>query len=466
VNSRSLTFRLIAWYCGLLFLAGSSFVIYSYISFADHLRSTKRAALATRADDIANLGEPLLTDPAALSAALEKRFAPEAHDRFMRISLDERLVYLSGPPAEGTFSPAAIDRPPSGTPVLRPVGKLWIYSMQRRLGGGHILSVEAGELGNTMAGEMQGLVYTLLIGLPALLCIAALGGYWLVRHSLKPVADMINAAEALTFNSPRKRLPLAGTGDVLDELGRTLNRMLNRLDSAYQHASRFSADAAHELRTPLAIVRGELEFIAPRSELAPEVSAAAGSALDETLRLGRLIENLLTLTVIEGVGGKRAHWPVDLQELGIEIIDQMRLLAEEKQIALVCTVHPSVYALGDRDRLKQALVNLLDNAIKYTHAGGRITVEVARRGEHALLSVADSGIGIAQEHQSSIFDRFFRIDPDRGTDGAGLGLAIVKSICVAHGGSIAVKSMLNEGSTFTIELPLAPTVSSTTEKPV
>ncbi len=131
------------------------------------------------------------------------------------------------------------------------------------------------------------------------MCLAAAGGYWLVRRALIPVARIVNAAEALTFNSPHKRLPLAGTHE-LDELVITLNRMLDRLDNAYQHANRFSADAAHELRTPLAIMRGELEFIAARPDLAAEVAAGAGNALDETLRLGQLVENLMNLAVIEG----------------------------------------------------------------------------------------------------------------------------------------------------------------------
>jgi signal transduction histidine kinase len=464
VSHRSLTFRLVAWYCGLLLVIGGSFAIYTYAGFTYYLRNTVRSTLATRANDVATLSEPLLDDPSGLRVAMEKRFAPEMHDRFMRITVDGRTAYISGPPTEHAFDPAAIDARSSMSPGLRHVGILWIYSSTKRLPDGRTLAVETGALGESMATASRGLVYTLGLALPVLLIIAAMGGYWLVGHALTPVAKMISAAEALTFNSPRKRLPLAGTDDVLDELGRTLNRMLERLDNAYQHANRFSADAAHELRTPLAIMRGELEFIAPRHDLAPEVYTAAGSALDEAIRMGQIVENLLALAVIEGGGGKRAHWAVDIRALAVETIEQMRLLADEKKIALLCTQGLPVLALGDRERLKQALVNLIDNAIKYTGEGGSVTVDVLAQGEHALLKVIDTGIGITAEHQASVFDRFFRVDPDRGPHGAGLGLAIIKSICAAHSGSISVQSEPNRGSTFSIELPLAPANSPTNPK--
>jgi signal transduction histidine kinase len=286
--------------------------------------------------------------------------------------------------------------------------------------------------------------------------IAAYGGYRLVRRALAPVAGMINAAEALTFNSPSKRLPAVGTGDVIDELGRTLNRMLERLDSAYQHANKFSADAAHELRTPLAIMRGELEFVAAHTSLNPEIGAAAESALNETIRLGQIVENLIAMALIDSVGGKRAHLPVELHGLAEETIDQMRLLAEEKKIALECPGSAPVITLADRNRLKQVVVNLIDNAIKYTRAGGRVTVAVRSDGESAVLEVADTGIGIAAEHQANIFDRFFRVDPDRGASGSGLGLAISRSICTAHGGAMELDSAPGRGSTFRVRLPLAP----------
>ncbi len=452
---RSLTFRLVAWYCGLLLFVGGSFAGYTYVGFTHYLHDSMRGTLSSRADAVADLARPLLDDPGELATLMEQRFAPEAHDRFMRIIVNGNTIYASGRPAENMFDPGVMDFDPSTVGGLHKVGVVWVYFRETHLGDGRRLIVETGQPGLIMDAARRGLVETLVIGLPLLLVVAALGGYWLMRRALTPVAGMIKAAEALTFNSPRKRLPLAGTEDLLDELGETLNRMLERLDSAYQHASRFSADAAHELRTPLTIMRGELEFIALCHNLPTEIQTAVGSALDETMRLGQIVENLMALARTDGIGGKRAHWAVDLRALSAETIDQMQLLAEEKDIALTCTDGAPVMTLGDRDRLKQVLVNLIDNAIKYTRHGGRVTLDVMHRGEHAVLKVTDTGIGIAPEHQASVFDRFFRVDPDRGVDGAGLGLAITKSICAAHGGSIVVESAPGQGSTFRITLPLA-----------
>jgi signal transduction histidine kinase len=460
MNPRSLTFRLVAWYCGLLLLVGGSFAAYTYVGFTGYLRDVMRDTLAARAQDAANLARPLLGDPPSLADVMRSRFAPTAHDRFMRIIVDGRTEFVSSRPPEDSFNPDTIRIESLNNGTLQSFGDLWVYVRNERLPDGRRFIVETGQLSALMEAARRGLIATLLSALPALLAIAVYGGYRLVRRALAPVAGMINAAEALTFNSPSKRLPAVGTGDVIDELGRTLNRMLERLDSAYQHANKFSADAAHELRTPLAIMRGELEFVASRANLNPEVSAAAESALNETVRLGQIVENLVALALIDGVGGKRAHLPVELHGLAVETIDQMRLLADEKKIALVCPTAAPVLTLADRNRLKQVVVNLIDNAIKYTRAGGHVTVGVRPDGESAVLEVVDTGVGIAVEHQANVFDRFFRVDPDRGASGAGLGLAISRSICTAHGGTVELDSIPGRGSTFRIRLPLAPPDSS------
>jgi signal transduction histidine kinase len=264
---------------------------------------------------------------------------------------------------------------------------------------------------------------------------------------------MINAAEAYTFNDPHSRLPLVGTDPRIEALGLALNRMLDRLDSAYSHVSRFSADAAHELRTPLTIIRGELELAAMGRQSA-DVDHAIDNALEEMTRLSGIVDSLITLSRMESLWGKRAHSSIDLSALAAETMDQMNLMAVEKGIALDRPEGPPVLVAGDRERLKQILVNLIDNAVKYTAIGGRVSVTVAAVGDIARLTVEDNGIGIDPSHHERVFDRFYRVSTDRGTVGAGLGLAIVKSICHAHGGTVALRSAPEIGSAFVIELPL------------
>jgi signal transduction histidine kinase len=268
------------------------------------------------------------------------------------------------------------------------------------------------------------------------------------------VEVMINAAETYTFNDPHKRLPTLHTEPRIEALGLALNRMLDRLDNAYSHASRFSADAAHELRTPLTIIRGELELVASGEKLPADIDNAISNALEEMTRLSGIVDSLITLSRMESLWGKKAHGPVDLRALAEETIEQMNLLAEEKRINLKRPSGAAVVVAGDRDRLKQILVNLIDNAIKYTPDGGRVAVETGIDGDMGFITVEDSGIGIDPTHHDRVFDRFYRVTPDRGDMGAGLGLAIVKSICNAHGGSVTLRSAPEIGSCFRVEIPL------------
>jgi signal transduction histidine kinase len=297
---------------------------------------------------------------------------------------------------------------------------------------------------------------SMLIGLPILLIVAALTGYVLMRSALRPVETMINAAEAYTFNDRHNRLPLVGAEPRIEALGKALNRMLDRLDNAYQHVSRFSADAAHELRTPLTIIRGELELIMTNGSVPPDLARSIGNAMEEMTRLSGIVESLITLSRMGSLWGKHQHAMVDVTALASETVEQMNLLAEEKNIALVCAASLPVLVAGDRRLLKQVLVNLIDNAIKYTDPGGYVRVETGRKGDRAIVRVVDCGIGIAPAQQERVFAQFYRVSTDRGEQGAGLGLALVRSICEAHGGSVTVQSALDVGSTFQVELPLLP----------
>jgi signal transduction histidine kinase len=455
MSRRSLTFRLVSWYCGLLFAVGTAFAAFSYFSFDRYIAETVKSTLSARADAVWGMAGDMLNDRQALTMLIEQRFAPEALNRMIRISSGDQVYYASGLPSDRDFDPLTIARGPTdGHKRFTRDGGLFLYTRNYTAADGRTVTVESGQSGDLMGVVEHRLGASVLFGLPILLIVAAAGGYMLVQRALAPVEGMIAAAEALTFNSPRKRLPLAGTEDRIDALGRTLNRMLERLDGSYQHASRFSADAAHELRTPLAIMRGELELLATE-ELPEALQGAVGNILGEAERLSQIVESLIALAQMDSVAGKRAHLAVDLHALAAETIDQMRLLAVDKDITIEAPAGVHASAAGDRDRLKQVLVNLIDNAIKYTPTGGRIAVQVEDAGDSAVLTVKDTGVGIAADSLPLIFDRFFRVTTDRGEIGAGLGLAIVKSICAAHGGAVSVESSPGAGSIFKVTLPLA-----------
>ena len=451
---RSITSRLVVLYCLLLVLLGGGFLAFTVLSFKHYTRETIATTLQNRADEIWNTSQNSLDQPARLSDVINRRFSPAPLDRFIRIRSGDHVFYQSGEPENHGFDPLALPLA-QPAPDARRIGNLLVYAAQFRNGGGAPVIVETGQSDLFARNVQNQLATSLFVGLPVLLLLAALAGYFLMRQALRPVEVMINAAENYTFNDPHNRLPLVGTEPRIEALGMALNRMLDRLDNAYSHVSRFSADAAHELRTPLTIIRGELELVATNARANSDVDQAVANALEEMTRLSGIVDSLITLSRMESLWGKRAHAPTDLIALAREIIEQIGLLAEEKDITLNRPSGTAVIVAGDRDRLKQVLVNLIDNAIKYTPQGGRVTVDVGTHGDNGFLSVEDSGIGIDPAHHDKVFDRFYRVTPDRGEYGAGLGLAIVESICHAHGGNVSLRSVPGFGSAFRVEIPLA-----------
>ena len=233
--------------------------------------------------------------------------------------------------------------------------------------------------------------------------------------------------------------------------------MIVRLSEAFEQNRRFLADASHELRTPLAAWRGEMESVVEQTRGLPELRDRAGSALEEVDRLAKIVEALFAISRLDA-GEAQQEWArFDLAPLAASTTEQMSLLAEDKGVSVACDVQGHVSVEGDRARIKQVVVNLLDNAIKYTPSGGSINLHVHASDRKAIMEVADTGIGIPASALPHIFERFFRVDKARPRDagGAGLGLAIVKSICAAHGGQVEVESTEGRGSRFKVELPLA-----------
>jgi signal transduction histidine kinase len=460
---RSVTARLVFLYCLLLALLGGAFILYTVFSFRHYTRDTVTRGLVGRVQEIWNTAEGSLGDTARLAGVMERRFAPEAQDRFIRIRADGRMLYRSGEPADHSFDATRVPRIAPGAPQL--LGNLLVISRAFSAPGGERILVDSGQSYALVRSVQDQLAASVFVGLPVLLLLAGIAGVILMQGALKPVEEMIKAAEAYSFSDPQKRLPLIGTDPRLEALGLALNRMLDRLDAAYDHVSRFSADAAHELRTPLTIIRGELELAMGEGKVSPDLERAISNALEEMNRLSGMVDSLITLSRLESLWGRHTQPRIALLPLAQETMEQMNLLAEEKRIALIGPEGDAQASVtGDRDRLKQVLVNLIDNAIKYTPEGGEVRVGVRAVGGKAQLKVEDTGIGIDPAHHARVFDRFYRVSTDRGEAGAGLGLAIVRSICHAHGGSVTLYSQAGKGSSFVVELPLAGAESETTRK--
>ncbi|PID40353.1 MAG: hypothetical protein CR984_03625 [Proteobacteria bacterium] len=293
--------------------------------------------------------------------------------------------------------------------------------------------------------------------LPLGLLFAGGGGWLLARRTLRPVDHMTRTARRISGAHLEERLRETGNDDELDRLARTLNDMLDRLDGAFHQIRQFSADASHELQTPLTILKGEMEVALRTSRSPEEYQRVLKSGLEEIDRINHLVAGLLLLARANSGVLRLDLQPLDLKALVQEICDQMKVVADVNSITLRPEGLESVAFRGDREHLRRLLLNLVDNAIKYTPAGGRVGLSLQSDGDWVSLKVSDTGMGFSKDEQWLIFDRFHRSTATRSRDvsGVGLGLSIARSIAEAHGGRIIAESTPGRGSIFTLLLPSA-----------
>jgi len=466
MNTRSIRFRLIGWYAGLLALAALLFGAFMHGRLDHFLRTVLQATLDHRAEQIVRdiLPEIPKRGDAYVGAEIEKRFVPAINDRFVRVTRrGGEVLYVSGAPNDRSFVPGEI--PPlaaggaTGKTREQPVANgsaVFISTLPGSVAGQDYIV----EVGTSLAASdrmLKALVLTLAAGLPVLTGLAILGGYVLMRRAMKPVQGIIASAQDITLHNLSRRLHASDTGDEIAEMSKVLNQMIARLDESFQHVTRFTADASHELRTPLTVIHCELENILRNRALDPDLREALGSLLDEVVRLVRIVEGLFALSKLDAGVARSEPVRLDLAKLAETTVEQMCLLAEEKHIRLMCETHEPVEVEGDRSRLKQVVVNLLDNAIKYTPENGRISLTVRAENRSALLEVTDNGPGVPESALPHLFKRFYRAAECRShdVDGAGLGLSIVHSICAAHGGNVNINNNAPAGCRVTVRLPVA-----------
>lgn len=466
MNTRSIRFRLTVWYAGLLAGLLILFGVSIYVGLRHYLRSHLTDTLTKEARQI---GETLLVNvdlsgEAYVVDEIKEHFAPEIDGLFLRVTrADGSTLYESGSPKDASFDPRHVPAAPRDlsqalSRVERLPGgvKMMICAVPFTTIEGNLFLIEAGAPLEQTESVLHGLLLTLAVGLPLVVAVAIAGGYVLMTRALKPVGEITRRAEQISSRNLSERLPEAATGDELEALSTALNKMIARIDHSFRHMNRFTADASHELRTPLTVLRGELEALAQRQDIPSDARETIESALEESERLSKIVESLLAISRLDAGEALMTRERFDLAQLVADTVEQMRLLAEDKRIILSCASEDTVRVRGDAGRLKQVVVNLADNAIKYTNEGGKVDIRVAAFDGKAVLEVADSGVSIPPEALSHVFERFYRVGKARSRQmgGAGLGLSIVKSICEAHGGHITVESTEGKGSRFTVELPL------------
>jgi heavy metal sensor kinase len=328
----------------------------------------------------------------------------------------------------------------------------WIKALDGRLIGW----LQVGQPLASLEETLRDLRLQLMLGVPLLLFVAGWGGLFLADRALRPIDRIIRTAQTIDSSDLSQRIAYQGPADEVGRLATTFDRMLDRLEGAFERERRFAADASHELRTPLTALKGRIGVTLSRRRTNAEYESALQDLEHEVDRLIRLSTDLLFLVRLDQ---RRLPWEpgrVELSHLLQAIVEQVEPLAERKGLILTAEIPPDISLRGDADHLIRLFLNLLANAVRYTPRGGRVAVLAQEEEGRVRVSVSDTGPGISPEHLPHLFERFYRTETARSRDdgGAGLGLAIAYEIARWHGGTLEVESAPGHGTTFTVQLPV------------
>ena len=457
----SVRLRLTLWYAGALALSLIAFALVIYYAAGNVFQERQDESLRSTAQTVASAYVEEFAEAHSVAKAGQVVLA--------EITFPNRYVQLT----DNTGQPIAASANLNGATVSIPPP---ILSDARTRGFSHasvnnlriaVVPLTADQtLGFAAVAEplsviedsLKQLRRDLFAGVPLVLLLASAGGYFLARKSLAPIASMNSQTQRISAENLSARLEVSNTRDELGHLAITINDLLARLESSFKEQQRFIADASHELRTPLAVLRGETEVALGKTRTVEEYQQSLLLIQDEAERLSRIVEDLFILA--RQPINTRAALNQDRVSLNDAVRDCARaaqVLAIRKGVQLkVEHDSPSIVLQGDEELIKRMILNLLDNAVKYTPAGGEISLAIARQNGHAEIVVRDTGIGIPTQDQPRVFDRFFRVDKARARamGGAGLGLSIAQWIVEVHGGQISVSSAPGHGSIFTVVLPV------------
>lgn len=462
MKNRSIGFRLAAWYflvfaCGLgVFSVGAWFAMRAslYHAIDDELRDRVRGVTTFMDGQISALSVPEIRDEFREHSVLGP-----GGDLFQVCDGKGEWLYRSVP-LENENVP--IDLPdrlaqPRFENIQLHQHLLRFYS-QRIAVDGKPYSVQVAALMDEGLEALERFKLMLLLVAPLLLVAASVGGYWLSTRALAPVDKISRAAQRISIEKLADRLEVPHTGDQLQRLSETLNATFARLEASVLRIKQFTADASHELRAPISLIRTTAEVAVQRERGAAEYREALVEILGESERTSQVVDSLMLLARADSGKETLEYGPVDASVFVRGAIVQGEKLARSQDIKLSVSLPASPITIqADSDALRRAVLILIDNAVKYTPVGGAVKVELAEEGGFAVVSVTDTGIGIAKEGIAYVFDRFWRADKVRSREqgGAGLGLAIAKWIVESHKGSIAVDSAPGKGSAFLLRIPVA-----------
>ncbi|MEJ7608152.1 MAG: ATP-binding protein [Bryobacteraceae bacterium] len=462
MRSSSIRFRLTAWYFAVFALGFSIFGVGAWFAMRESLNHAVDDGLQDR---ILGVKQFIKEQTSSLSIGeirdefREHSVLGPGGDLFQVCDRDGNWLYRSIPLEENQL---AIARPDElGQQIRyenREIQRAPVRLASQRIeANGNPYTVQVAAPMHEFFEALETFRTILLIFMPLLLLVATAGGYWMSSRALSPVDNITNTARSISIQNLSARLPVPASKDELRRLSETLNGMFERLDTAVRQLTQFTADASHELRAPIAVIRTTAELALRRDRSMNEYKDALRQVLAESERTSELVDSLLVLARADsGTDGLRLG-PMDIVESFREASTQAEKLARSKQISIQVDL-PSrpVETVGDPQAIRRLFLILMDNAIKYTAPGGQVTAALTLRGGEAIGIVCDSGIGIAQEELPFIFDRFWRADKARSRElgGVGLGLSIARWIVERHGGQIIAQSTLGQGSVFEVRLPV------------
>jgi heavy metal sensor kinase len=437
-----------------------------YISFAHSLQHEIDGFLAGEVHQMAALLAHYAQDPAAVQAnfALELGARPRGVLVFRLKSADGRVLVSSDTFAENWQTPLPpLDQGIPADPTHFATANIAELDYPVRVctqtftgaDGSHYVAEAAYAL-DRMYASLATFRTVALVALVVAVAGAVGGGVIIAGRSLRPVELITKKANEIGAQRLGERLPLRGTGDELDRLAETLNRMLERVEDHVRRVRQFTADASHELRSPLAVLRGNAEVVLARQRTADELRTTIEQSLEHYDRLTRIADDLLLLAKGDAGELRVAREPLRLADAIRDVVDLYGPLAEERGIALRAELNGDVLIRGDQTYLRQLLSNLIDNAVKYVGNDRHVTVTMGGSGDITQITVADDGPGIPPEHLPHVFDRFYRADQarsGRGPRGCGLGLPICRMIVEAHGGTIRIESQPGHGTVVVVSLP-------------